>query len=199
MPQALNGRTIAILASDGFEQQELAVSKTALEAAGARVEIVSLKKGRILGWDVDSWGEEIRVDVALDHTSAHRYDGLMLPGGMNNPDHLRMSQPALHFIRDFFAENKPVAAICHAPAVLVDAGVLPGHTLTSFPAIRTDILNAGGHWVDRPVVSDRGLITSRSPDDLPDFVRTMISAFADARHDRGRDPARAAPPQWRRA
>lgn len=181
MPQPLKGRRFAILASDGFEQEELQESKRVLEDAGAKIDIVSLRRGRIVGWDVDNWGQEIRVDRGLDEANARDYDGLMLPGGFGNPDHLRMSPAALRFIREFFAAHKPVAAMCHAASVLVEAGVVPGRRLTCFPAIKTDIRNAGGLWVDEAVVSDDGLVTGRSTDDLYDFTRSMVSAFAASR------------------
>jgi len=176
--QPLKGKRFAILVADGFEQDELQQSKKALQAAGAAVDIVSPQRSRIIGWDVDNWGETIRVDASLDQARIRDYDGLVLPGGMGNPDQLRMSPAALRFVRDFFTAHKPVAAICHAPAVLVDAGVLPGRRLTSFPAIRTDIRNAGGQWIDQAVVADDGLVTSRSSDDLAEFTRAMVSAFA---------------------
>lgn len=178
MAQPLKGKRFAILVADGFEQDELQQSKKALQAAGAAVDIVSPQRSRIIGWDVDNWGESIRADASLEQARIGDYDGLVLPGGMGNPDQLRLSQPALRFVRDFFLAHKPVAAICHAPAVLVDAGVLPGRRLTSFPAIRTDILNAGGQWVDQPVVAHDGLVTSRSSDDLPEFTRAMVCTFA---------------------
>lgn len=188
MPQPLRGKRFAILATDGFEQQELRESRRALQDAGAAIDVVSPRRGRIVGWDVDNWGQEVHVDVSLDQASAGHYDGLMLPGGHDNPDHLRMSPPALRFIREFFLARKPVAAICHAPAVLVDAGVLPGRRLTSFPAIKADIRNAGGQWLDQPVVSEDGLVTARSSEDLEHFTRAMVSTFAAGQ----RSPAAAA-------
>lgn len=180
MAQPLKGKRFAILATDGFEQDELRQSKQALDAAGGRTDIVSLRRGRIVGWDVDSWGQEIRVDLGLDDAHGGDYDGLVLVGGVGNPDQLRMSEPALDFVRAFFTARKPVAAICHAPAVLVEAGVLDGRRLTSFPAIKTDIRNAGGNWVDQSVVSEDGLVTARSSDDLREFTRGMVAAFAGA-------------------
>lgn len=178
MAQSLKGKRFAILATDGFEQDELRQSKQALDAAGGSTHIVSLRRGNIVGWDVDSWGREIRVDRDIDHVRGGDYDALVLVGGVGNPDHLRMSEPALAFVRGFFSAHKPVAAICHAPAVLVEAGVLRGRRLTSFPAIKTDIRNAGGTWIDQPVVNEDGLVTARSSDDLRDFTRSMVMAFA---------------------
>lgn len=178
MAQLLKGKRFAILAADGFEEDELLQSRDALHAAGATVDIVSPQRSRVIGWDVDNWGQTIRVDASLEHARVNDYDGLVVPGGIGNPDQLRMSPPALRFVRDFFVAHKPVAAICHAPAVLVEAGVLPGRRLTSFPAIKTDIRNAGGHWIDQAVVAEDGLVTSRSSDDLHEFIRAMLGAFA---------------------
>lgn len=178
--QQLRGKRVAILATDGVEQIELTEPRKALDAAGARTVVVSPKSGSIKGWDHDHWGETIPVDQSLDDARADQFDALMLPGGVMNPDHLRRNERAVQFVRSFFDAGKPVAAICHAPWMLVEADVVDGRTITSWPSLRTDIRNAGGDWVDREVVTDQGLVTSRKPDDIPAFNRKMIEIFADA-------------------
>ena len=188
----LNGKRVAILATDGVEQEELEKPRQALDAAGATTKVVSPKQGEIKGWQHDHWGDRIRVDVPLDQASANDFDALMLPGGAMNPDHLRMDEKAVQFVRSFFQQGKPVAAICHGPWLLVEADVVRGRTLTSWPSLHTDIRNAGGDWVDREVVTDEGLVTSRKPDDIPAFNRKMIEEFAEGEHDRQRQSARQA-------
>ncbi|WP_029922050.1 type 1 glutamine amidotransferase domain-containing protein [Nevskia soli] len=178
MARKLEGRTIAILATDGFEQSELLEPKKALEGEGARTEIVSLESGTIRGWLLKNWGQDVPVDVTIKTARAEQYDALVLPGGTMNPDRLRQEPRAVEFVRAFFDSEKPVAAICHGPWMLVEAGVLDGTRLTSWPSLRTDIRNAGGEWVNEEVVSDRKLVTSRKPDDLPAFNRRMIEMFA---------------------
>lgn len=181
--QQLRGKRVAILATDGVEQIELTEPRKALDAAGARTVVVSPKTGSIKGWDHDHWGETIPVDQALDDARADQFDALMLPGGVMNPDHLRRNERAVQFVRSFFDAGKPVAAICHAPWMLVEADVVDGRTITSWPSLRTDIRNAGGDWVDREVVTDQGLVTSRKPDDIPAFNRKMIEEFAEGVHE----------------
>jgi len=182
MQETLKGRTVAILATDGFEQSELAEPKRELEAAGARALIVSPKQGHVRGWKHTEWGDDFPVDVPLEQARAEEFDALVLPGGVMNPDKLRRNERALEFVRGFFREAKPVAAICHGPWTLIDAGVVEGRTMTSYESIRTDLENAGARWVDRDVVVDNGLVTSRKPDDLPAFNRKMIEEFAEGRH-----------------
>jgi len=178
----LQGKRVAILATDGVERVELLEPRKALDEAGARTVVVSPKTGKIKGWDHDKWGDDIAVDQSLDSVRAEDFDALMLPGGVMNPDHLRQNLRAVQFVRSFFDVGKPVAAICHAPWMLVEADVISGRTVTSWPSLRTDIRNAGGEWVDREVVTDEGLVTSRKPDDIPAFNRKMIEEFAEGVH-----------------
>jgi protease I len=181
--QQLQGKRIAILATDGVERVELLEPRKALDAAGARTVVVSPKTGKIKAWEHDHWGDDIAVDQQLDGVRADDFDALMLPGGVMNPDQLRTNERAVQFVRSFFDVGKPVAAICHAPWMLVEAGVVSGRTITSWPSLRTDIRNAGGEWVDREVVTDEGLVTSRKPDDIPAFNRKMIEEFAEGLHE----------------
>ncbi len=174
----LEGKKIAILVADGFEQSELAEPKKALEAAGAQTRIVSPVEGWVKGWKDQQWGDALPVDVPLSNATANDYDGLLLPGGVMNPDKLRMIPEAVAFVKAFVSAGKPIAAICHGPWTLVEAGAVRGKTLTSWPSLQTDIRNAGGMWVDQQVVADGGLITSRKPDDIPAFNEKMIQAFA---------------------
>jgi len=178
MSTQLQGKKVAILATDGFEQVELTEPKQALEAAGATVDVVSPKAGQIKGWKVTDWGESVPVDKALSDVRPADYDALVLPGGQINPDKLRMESKAVAFVTDFFNTGKPLGAICHGPWMLVEAGVLRHRTLTSWPSIRTDIRNAGGHWVDEEVITDQNLTTSRKPDDLPAFNERLIHEIA---------------------
>ena len=184
MTGKLEGRTVAILATDGFEQSELLEPKKALESEGAKTEVVSLESGTIRGWKLKNWGQDVPVDVTIKTARPEHYDALVLPGGMMNPDRLRMDQRAVDFVRAFFDSEKPIAAICHGPWMLVEAGELDGVRLTSWPSLRTDIRNAGGEWVNEEVVSDRRLVTSRKPDDLPAFNRRMIEMFAQSARKR---------------
>jgi protease I len=179
MANTLQGKKVAILVADGFEQVELTKPKQALEEAGAETKIVSPAQGKVKGWNSKEWGEEIPVDVPLKSAKASEFDALLLPGGVMNPDHLRMDPDAVRFARHFFESGKPVAAICHGPWLLVEADVVRGRTLASWPSLQTDIRNAGGIWVDKEVVNERGLVTSRKPDDIPAFNREMISLFAE--------------------
>lgn len=178
MNNKLEGKKIAILATDGFEQSELFEPKKALENAGAKVSIVSLKSGKIKGWDENDWGDTIGVDLTVDDANAQDFDALQLPGGVMNPDKLRMNDKAVSFVKDFFEAGKPVAAICHAAWTLIEADVVKGKTVTSWSSLRTDLENAGAKWVDKEVVVDNGLVTSRNPDDLPAFNEKMIAEFA---------------------
>jgi protease I len=181
MTQKLQGKKIAILATDGFEQVELTEPKKALEEAGATVHVISLKPGQIRGWKLSDWGDNTKVDKVLGEAKPTDYDGLVLPGGQINPDKLRIEPKAVAFVSDFFNSGKPMGAICHGPWLLVEAGVLKHRTLTSWPSVRTDIRNAGGHWVDEPVVTDQNLTTSRKPDDLPAFNERLIREFGKAK------------------
>ncbi len=179
MARNLAGKNIAILATDGFEQAELEQPKKALEEAGATTQVVSPSdREKIKGWNVKEWGEEVEVDVPLKSANAEKYDALLLPGGVMNPDHLRMDPEAVNFVKKFFERGKPVAAICHGPWMLVETGEVQGRTLTSWPSLKTDIQNAGGTWVDEEVILSNGVVTSRKPDDIPAFNREMIELFS---------------------
>lgn len=177
MAEQLNGMRVAILATDGFEQSELLEPKRALQAAGAKPEVVSPKSGEIQGMQHDEKGDKVKVDRTLGEARPNDYDALVLPGGVANPDKLRAIPEAVSFVRAFFESNKPVAAICHGPWTIVEADQARGHEMTSWPSLKTDLRNAGANWVDREVVVDHGLVTSRKPDDLPAFNRSMIETF----------------------
>ncbi len=186
----LKGKKIAILATEGFEQSELLKPREALDEAGAETRVVSPMDGEIKAWDENDWGERVEVDVALSEADADDFDGLLLPGGVINPDKLRREPEAVEFVRKFFQAGKPVAAICHGPQMLIEADVVRGRTMTSFPSVKKDLMNAGAHWVDEPVVVDNGLVTSRKPDDIPQFNAKMIEEFAEGRHSMsGKDSA----------
>jgi protease I len=178
MANTLQGKTIAILATDGFEQSELEKPKKALEEAGAKTQVVSPTENKIKGWNMKDWGNEVQVDVPLKSANPQQYDALLLPGGVMNPDKLRMDPDAVRFVKSFFEANKPVAAICHGPWMLVEADEVRGRTVTSWPSVKTDIKNAGGTWVDKEVVVSSGVVTSRKPDDIPAFNREMIELFS---------------------
>lgn len=178
----LKGKKIAFLATDGFEQVELTKPWEAIKNAGAEVELVSLKEGEIQGVHHDEKGDKFEVDKTLASVSASDYDGLVLPGGVFNPDALRMDEDAVSFVRDFFEQHKPVAAICHGPWLLVEADVVQGRRVTSWPSVSTDLKNAGAKWVDEECVCDQGLVTSRNPDDIPAFVEKAIEEFAEGKH-----------------
>lgn len=184
MQHELQNKRVAILVTDGFEQVELTEPKAALEQAGATTHVIAPKSGKVKGWQHTDWGDEIPVDVQLSSARPDDYDALLLPGGVMNPDKLRTSQEAVRFVRSFFEAGKPVAAICHGPWTLIEAGVVQGRTMTSWPSLQTDLRNAGAEWVDREVVTDNGLVTSRKPDDIPAFNRKMIEEFAEGRHAR---------------
>jgi protease I len=174
----LNGKNIAILSCDGFEQSELFDPKAALEKAGASVKIISPKLGTIKGWKNGEWGKSIDVDLTLEDADLEHFDAIMLPGGVINPDQLRMNPEAVSFVKSFFAQGKPVAAICHGPQTLIETGELKGRTVTSWPSLKTDIKNAGARWVDQEVVNEDGLITSRKPDDIPAFCKSFIEEIS---------------------
>ncbi|HUU66588.1 MAG TPA: type 1 glutamine amidotransferase domain-containing protein [Methyloceanibacter sp.] len=176
-------KRIMILAATGFEQSELMVPKQKLELAGAKVDIVSLKVGHIRGWNDGDWGESVDVDRTIDAVTVDEYDALVIPGGQMNPDFLRADEDAVAFVREFFDSKKPIAAICHAPWVLVEAGVVKGRQMTSYHSMATDLKNAGAHWVDKAVVVDEGLITSRNPDDLDAFSAKIIEEVEEGRHE----------------
>ncbi len=184
MAASLQGKKIAILATDGFEQAELLEPRKALQEAGAETHAVSPKGPRIKGWDHDHWGQEVTVDIPLASANPADYDALLLPGGVMNPDKLRMDENAMKFAREMTDRAKPVAAICHGPWTLVEIGFVKGRTLTSWPSLKTDIRNAGGTWVDETVVSDKGLVTSRKPSDIPAFNLKMIEVFSAGRQTR---------------
>ncbi len=182
--QRLSGKRVAILATNGFEQSELLEPRRALEAAGAHTDIVSPSRATIRGWRHTDWGSPVDVDVLLDGAEPKEYDALVLPGGVMNPDQLRANPKAVEFVRSFVQSGKPIAAICHGPWTLIDADGVRGRKLTSWPSLRKDLENAGAEWVDEEVVVDRGLVTSRKPDDLPAFNQKLIEEIAEGRHDR---------------
>ena len=185
MTLTLDGKKIAILATDGFEQSELLEPRKALDEAGAKTSVVSPTAKKIKGWIHQDWGNEVPVDVDLSSANPEEFDALLLPGGVMNPDQLRMNPDAVKFVKHFTDAGKPVAAICHGPWTLVETGFVKGRTLTSWPSLKTDIRNAGGTWVNQEVVTDQGLVTSRKPADLPAFNQKMIEEFAEGRHARG--------------
>lgn len=178
----LTGKKVAILVADGFEHVELTSPKEALEEAGAIARIVSPSGDRVRAWDEKDWGDELDVDVQMLHARADEFDALVLPGGVMNPDRLRMNADAVRFTRAFFDAGKPVAAICHGPWLLIEADVVRGRKVTSYPSLKTDLVNAGAEWVDQEVVVDAGLVTSRNPDDLPAFNRKMVEEIGEGAH-----------------
>lgn len=184
MANELQGKKIAILVTDGFEQVELTEPKKALEEAGAETHIIAPKDGEVKGWNHTDWGETFKVDKKLSSVSADDYNGLLLPGGVMNPDKLRGNEEAVSFVNKFMESGKPVAAICHGPWTLIETGKVKGKRMTSYHTLKTDLKNAGAEWVDEEVVVDQGLVTSRNPDDIPAFNKKMIEEFAEGRHDR---------------
>jgi protease I len=193
MPERkLKGKKVAIIAADMVERVELVEPRKALEQAGATTELLSIKPGKIDAFDHFDKAEQVKVDRLVEEADASDYDALMIPGGVGNPDQLRGDENVVSFVRDFFEAGKPVAAICHAPWVLVEAGVVRDRKLTSWPTLQTDIRNAGGNWVDKEVVVDSGLVTSRKPDDIPAFNKKMIEEFAEGVHSEQRQKAKAA-------
>ncbi|HEX6992525.1 MAG TPA: type 1 glutamine amidotransferase domain-containing protein [Gammaproteobacteria bacterium] len=184
MAKSLQGKRVAMLVENGFEQVELTEPRKALQEAGAETEVVSPVQGTVKGWNFKDWGDEVPVDTRLEEADPDDYDALVLPGGVMNPDKLRMNPRAIDFVKSFFQAGKPVAVICHGPWTLIDAGVVSGRKITSYPSLANDLRNAGAEWVDQEVVVDNGLVSSRKPDDLPAFTRKMIEEFAEGRHAR---------------
>ncbi|MFK7935899.1 MAG: type 1 glutamine amidotransferase domain-containing protein [Saprospiraceae bacterium] len=179
----LEGKKVAILATNGFEESELASPKKALEDAGAAVHIISPESGSIKSWKDGNWGSDFNVDVELSNANESDYNALVLPGGVINPDKLRTNEDAVRFVRDFFKAKKIVAAICHAPWTLIEADVVNGRKVTSWPSVKTDLINAGANWVDQEVVVDEGLVTSRNPDDLPAFNDKLVEEVKEGKHE----------------
>ena len=178
----LTGMKVAILVDEGFEQVELIKPRKALDKVGAETKVVSPQAGEVRGWNMKRWGKSVPVDVALDAANPSDFDALLLPGGVMNPDKLRMNPQAVSFVKHFLDSGKPIAAICHGPWTLVEAGGVRGKTLTSWPSLQTDIRNAGGTWVDQEVATDQGLVTSRMPDDIRAFNKRMIEEFFEGIH-----------------
>lgn len=179
----LSNLTIAILTEEGFEQIELTSPREALEKAGVTVHIISPKKVEVKAWNETDWGTRVKVDKQLSDANPDDYDGLMLPGGVMNPDKLRVNEEAVEFVKHFLETGKPIAAICHGPQTMIETGLLEGRRMTSYPAIKSDLINAGVDWVDEEVVTDHGLVTSRSPKDLPAFNKKMLEEFAEGVHE----------------
>jgi protease I len=177
MASNLKGKKIAFLATDGFEQVELTEPRKALEDAGAQTEVIAPKGGEIKGWNHTDWGESVKVDKVLEDANTLEYDALVLPGGVINPDRLRIDPKAINFVRQFVATGKTVGAICHGPWTLLEAGALSGKTVTSWPSLKTDLKNAGANWVDQEVAQDGQFVTSRKPDDIPAFNRAIIESI----------------------
>lgn len=173
---------VAILTENGFEQVELTEPREAMQKAGVHVDIVSPQKNEVKAWDKETWGIRVKVDKTVDEAKPEDYDGLMLPGGVMNPDKLRMNQKAVDFIRHFLESGKPIAAICHAPQTMIETGLLKGRIMTSYPSLKTDLVNAGVQWVDQEVVVDNGLVTSRSPKDLPAFNKKLLEELSEGIH-----------------
>lgn len=183
MEHRLDGKKVAILVAEGFEEVELTEPRKALQEAGAQTTLISPNEGTVRGWAKTDWGEEIPVELPLSQARAEDFDALLLPGGVMNPDHLRTEPDAVKFTRDFAAAGKPIASICHGPWLLVEADIVRGRTVTSYPSLRTDLENAGATWVDQEVVVDEGLVTSRNLDDLPAFNRKMVEEIAEGVHE----------------
>jgi deglycase len=186
MPENMQGKRIAILVAEGFEHVELERPRQALIEAGGETDVVSPSNGRVRAWDMTDWGEEINVDVPLQSADPDRYDALLLPGGVMNPDKLRVIPEAVEFVKRFVQSGKPVASICHGPWMLVEADAVRGRTLTSWPSLKTDIRNAGGVWVDEEVVVDQAVVTSRKPGDIPAFNVKMLHEFAQGARQSGK-------------
>jgi protease I len=185
----LNGKKVAILVAEGFEQAEMTEPRKALELAGAKTAIVSPAQGEVQGWNHFDKADRFPVDVAVDSANADDYDALLLPGGVANPDQLRTNPKAVQFVKRFVESGKPVGVICHGPWTLIEAGVLKGRTITSWPSLKTDLLNAGASWVDQEVVVDKGLVSSRKPADLPAFSRKLVEEIGEGQHRRGKQAA----------
>ena len=185
MAKDLTGKKVAILVEQGFEQVELIKPRKALDKVGAQTKVVSPQEGEVRGWNLKRWGKSVAVDVPLESANPADFDALLLPGGVMSPDRLRMNSKAVEFVKHFFDEGKPVASICHGPWMVVEAGAAKGRTLTSWPSLQTDIRNAGGNWVDQEVVVNKGLVTSRKPEDIRVFNKKMIEEIAEGEHTRG--------------
>jgi protease I len=181
MANNLNGLKVAVLITDGFEEVEMTQPRQALDQAGAQTSIVSPKTGRVRAWKFSEWGEEYPVDISLDQARPNTFDALLLPGGVMNPDRLRMDEKAVTFVKAFFDAGKPVAVICHGPWTIIETGHARGKHIASWPSLKTDLRNAGAQWMDREVVVDGNLVSSRKPDDIPAFNREMIAIFSQAR------------------
>ena len=184
MAAELNGKRILILATNGFEQSELEVPRDRLKAAGAEVHVVSPEQGEIKGWDKKDWGRPVKIDKALGDARVADYDAIVLPGGQINPDLLRVNKDAVALIKAFYDAGKTVAAICHAPWLLIEAGIAKGKKMTSYPSIKTDVINAGAKWEDSEVVTDNGVVTSRNPGDLEAFSKKIIEEVREGKHER---------------
>ena len=182
MADELRNKRVAALVENGFEQSELLEPKKVLEAAGAKVDIVSPQNFRVKGWQHDDWGQGVSVDCQLDSANADEYDALLLPGGVMNPDKLRINPTAVRFVKSFVEAGKPIAAICHGPWTLIEAGAVKGRRMTSWPSLANDLRNAGAQWVDAECIVHNGLVTSRNPDDIPAFNKKMIEEFAEGQH-----------------
>ncbi|WP_276480627.1 type 1 glutamine amidotransferase domain-containing protein [Paraflavitalea pollutisoli] len=178
----LKDKRVAIITENGFEEEELTSPKKALEEAGAKVDIISPQKEKVKAWAHDHWSIDLPVDVPIEKAKVEDYDALVIPGGVLNPDQMRINKHCVAFAQQFLESGKPVAAICHGPQLLIETGMIEGRTMTSYPAIKTDLLNAGVHWVDKEVVVDNGLVTSRSPKDLPAFNKKMIEEIKEGQH-----------------
>ncbi|HEV7333958.1 MAG TPA: type 1 glutamine amidotransferase domain-containing protein [Flavisolibacter sp.] len=182
MARDVNGKKVAILTENGFEEVELTSPMNALEAAGVEVHVISPQKDKVKAWNSENWGIEVPVDKLLDDANPEDYDMLLLPGGVMNPDTLRTNKKAVQFAQHFLEQGKPLAAICHGPQTLIETGMLDGRTMTSYPSLQTDLKNAGVNWVDKEVVVDNGLVTSRKPDDLEAFNKKMIEELGEGQH-----------------
>ena len=186
MANELRNKRVAALVDNGFEQVELTEPKKALEAAGAQVDVVSPQSDKVKGWNHTNWGDDFPVDRSLNSVKADEYDALLLPGGVMNPDRLRINKTAVQFVKGFVDSNKPIASICHGPWTLIEAGATKGRRMTSWPSLATDLRNAGAQWVDEECVVDNGLVTSRKPDDIPAFNKKMIEEYAEGPHGPGK-------------
>src|SRR4051794_39687564 len=193
MEKALTGKRVAILVANGFEQVELTGPQEALEAAGAETDIVSAEEKHVWGWEGEDedWGSKFKIDVPLAEANPRNYDALLLPGGVMNPDTLRITAAAIEFIRQFVNSGKPIGAICHGPWTLIEAGAVKGKRMTSYPSIKSDLINAGANWVDEEVVVDNGIVTSRKPSDIPAFNRKLIEEIGEGIHPRQGSPQQA--------
>jgi protease I len=182
MENKLSGKMVAIVVADGFEQSEFERPLEALKEEGATVDIISLKKGTVRAWNEGEWGEEFEATVAIEDANSNDYDALVLPGGVMSPDKLRTNKEVVAFVKDFLEDEKPIAAICHGPWTLIETGMIKGRKMTSYPSIKTDLQNAGVNWLDEQVVVDEGLVTSRSPQDLPAFCKKMLEEIGEGVH-----------------